>query len=246
MSLLKYIFENIDEVSLKIELSVIEFILNLSIEGEVTGICRTKLVDLIKNRRNGIYFIKIVYGARIFRFLLVNGKIINAEALEMKKRVLTGRKVVEELDRIDTICRIMIYTGEIPVATWRERFIFGIPEIDEVHREMIDLLNLIIKNIVMGNIKSLNKLINELYEHTVNKHFKLEEDLMIKYNYPGYNNHLKYHKMYIEVLEEMISQVENEDYTGLLTSILTLLESYLDYLEEEDQKMARYIKGFIK
>lgn len=245
MGLLEYLSKNIDEVSSKIPLSSIEYVLNLSFTEEQTGICREVAKKIIENRSQGIYFIAIIRGRRMYRILLIDGKIINAESLEMKEQVLTGKKVIEELNKLDTICKIMVYQGDLPLAVWRERFVFGIPEIDKVHEEMIDLLNKIIKAIIVGDIKSLDKLVKTLYDHTLNKHFKLEEDLMIKYNYPGYDKHLESHRMYIEVIEEMMCQAKNEDYPGLLTSILTLLESYLEYLEDEDRKMVRYIKGFM-
>ena len=57
---------------------------------------------------------------------------------------------------------------------------------------MINLLNKIIKTIITGDIKSLDKLVKTLYDHTLNKYFKLEEDLMIKYNCPGYDEYPEY------------------------------------------------------
>jgi len=128
----------------------------------------------------------------MYRSLLIDGNIINTESLKMKELVLTGKKVIEELDKLNTICKIMVYQEEIPLTVWHERFVFGIPEIDKVHEEMINLLNKIIKTIITGDIKSLDKLVKTLYDHTLNKYFKLEEDLMIKYNYPGYDEYPEY------------------------------------------------------
>ena len=247
MSFLIECVENIDEIASKIPFEIVERIINIHYITSFRDTIFSGYSKVVDKKHGEMVFVTIVYDAvepkEVYRLLLFKGKVINAELRIASKEPVYGKQVVERLCKIRDPLEYTIYRVEIPVVKWINRLKFGIPVIDKVHEEMLNMLNSLIKAAIFGEFNKLDKLVNELYDHTLNKHFKVEEDLMIKYGYPNYVEHKRVHEMYIEVLEEMKEYINRGEYKEFLTDILLLLESYLGYLEGEDHNTAIYLKS---
>jgi len=72
------------------------------------------------------------------------------------------------------------------VIEWRDGFKINIPQVDEEHRRLFDLVRAL-------NLASVDKTIEELLGYVVT-HFSNEQALMEKSGYPAFDQHLKLHE----------------------------------------------------
>ncbi|MBK8636733.1 MAG: hemerythrin family protein [Chromatiaceae bacterium] len=81
---------------------------------------------------------------------------------------------------------------------WDKTLSVGVPEIDEDHRKLVDLFNLLNRSVAEGASRDYTEaLVDELISCTV-WHFKHEERLMLKYGYPGLAEHRSEHTELID------------------------------------------------
>jgi len=90
---------------------------------------------------------------------------------------------------------------------WLDEWFLGIPEIDQQHMELAELLNLIVRSMEQGAPPSLPgketmPLLTQLLKKT-RQHFKDEEAFMRKHDYPGLIEH---HRDHILLLAEQIGR----------------------------------------
>ena len=82
--------------------------------------------------------------------------------------------------------------------TWDESLSVQIEEVDDDHRKLVDLFNMLNRSIMEGDAKNyIDAVLEELISCTV-WHFRHEERLMIKHNYAGYIEHRDEHQDLID------------------------------------------------
>jgi len=90
---------------------------------------------------------------------------------------------------------------------WDKTMSVEVPEIDEDHRRLIDLFNLLNRAVAEGDAKDYTEaLMDELISCTV-WHFKHEERLMLKYGYPDLAAHRTEHAALIDTAKELQQQL---------------------------------------
>ncbi|MES9992773.1 MAG: bacteriohemerythrin [Candidatus Thiodiazotropha sp.] len=95
----------------------------------------------------------------------------------------------------------------MPIVTWSDDFNINVKEIDEQHQKMLDIVNNLHIAVEAEKEKEiLNDLLTELYQHT-QLHFSTEEELMNKYDYPGFEQHLHEHKVLLQHLGNLVAGV---------------------------------------
>lgn len=138
-----------------------------------------------------------------------------SEALFARIRNLSIRKMIEEARQV------------LPLIEWNDSLSVQIESIDEQHKKLVTLLNAL-----HGSGKGeqneaiLKNILNELVEYTV-YHFKYEEDLFSKYDYPEKKNHMAAHKALVEQVGRF-----NEDFQAgrskLSGDLFKFLRSWLN------------------
>ena len=77
-----------------------------------------------------------------------------------------------------------------PMITWNDAWSVGVDVIDEEHKKLVDILQKLFGALITVQAKSYIKgLVDELMDYT-HYHFKNEEAILGKYDYP----HLEQHK----------------------------------------------------
>jgi hemerythrin len=77
---------------------------------------------------------------------------------------------------------------------WSEEYSVSVNKFDEHHKKLIGYINELHEAMQVGQGKeTLGKIMDGLIVYTQN-HFKAEEELMLKFNYPGYLAHQKEHE----------------------------------------------------
>lgn len=124
---------------------------------------------------------------------------------------------------------------------WSEILSVGVEEIDEDHRKMIDLFNVLNQAILSQQAQEyLTAVLEELINCTI-WHFSHEERLMIKHQFPEYDVHKKEHRDLIAAVKELQHD--------LLYSGGQLTEDQIQYLERwltqhiltTDQKLGHWL-----
>jgi hemerythrin-like metal-binding protein len=86
---------------------------------------------------------------------------------------------------------------------WDKTMSVEVPEIDEDHRRLVDLFNLLNRAVAQGESKEYTEaLMEELISCTV-WHFKHEERLMLKYGYRDLVEHRTEHAALIDSAKEL-------------------------------------------
>ena len=119
--------------------------------------------------------------------------------------------------------------------------IVGIDEIDEDHRRLADLFNILNHSLAEGNAPDyLAAVLEELINCTV-WHFSHEERLMLRYGYPGYADHRQEHQELIESVRELQHKIL-EAGKHVATEDLEFLQHWLtEHILAADMKLGSYL-----
>ncbi len=124
---------------------------------------------------------------------------------------------------------------------WDHVLSIGIDEIDEDHRRLVELFNLLNHSVTGGESQEyLEAVLAELINCTV-WHFSHEERLMLKYGYEGFAEHKTEHRELVNSVKELQQKIlqagkfeANED--------LDFLERWLtQHILTDDMKLGTYL-----
>ena len=90
----------------------------------------------------------------------------------------------------------MLKSDTPDMVTWNNTYATGIRQIDDQHRELVKLTNLLFKACLSGS-ENANTVFKDAMGRMVNYvrfHFCMEQKLLERLNYPGYQEHKKQHE----------------------------------------------------
>lgn len=249
MPLQELLIENIDELIHRISLEKLKLLLELQLVDEYeSNRCAEHIYYNIKKREKGI-FIYNIYNTKnslSLELFVYDGRIILLESDTLK---ITGKKDVKSIIRsLNNSCRITIYRASLPTRRYVDEYVFGIEIMDHNHVEMFKIMDNLLLSIIRGDLDIVRKIADKLYDHTKNKHFRIEEELMVQTKYDkyfknDYRMHISWHKDFLKILEDIRDNAEKEEYVKLMENLLMIFETYLGrYLKNVDAKLAQYLK----
>lgn len=121
----------------------------------------------------------------------------------------------------------------------------GNMQIDTEHKELIEAINDLLDACSKGKGRAeLEKTVNFLSSYT-KTHFAHEEALQIKYNYPDYDNHKKYHKHFVQQVESIHKKLQTDGSNIALVGEINIKVGnwIISHIKKEDAKVAEYIKN---
>jgi hemerythrin len=126
---------------------------------------------------------------------------------------------------------------------WTKKLELGLPEIDEQHKTIINLINVLAKAIeARKETKAVHYALMEMMDYSLH-HFKCEEEHMELYDFPFKDSHKKEHDMYIRKVQSFIDQ-ENAGRVGLAIDALNFLSNWWEeHIQHTDVKYADHEKG---
>ena len=122
---------------------------------------------------------------------------------------------------------------------WKDEYSVGIFEIDSQHRKLVDILNRL--NLDISEKKyNIMTVVSELIEYTIS-HFKFEEALLTKYEYPDREKHKILHESLTrDVLAYQVKIEQGESISA--SKIVDFLSNWLSvHILEEDQTYAHFL-----
>ncbi len=131
----------------------------------------------------------------------------------------------------------------MPLFQWSQDMSVNITEIDNQHKKLVDLINLLHDSMKSGKGKDvLGKLLNELTDYTVN-HFGTEEKLFQKYGYPEYARHKKDHDDLTKQVIDIKTKLEGGA-TILTVEVMNFLKDWLNnHILHADKKYTAFLNA---
>lgn len=124
---------------------------------------------------------------------------------------------------------------------WRPELSVGEPEIDDEHKELFRLLHRLETADVSESV--LSDIIDRL-EHYTRDHFAHEEALMRRWAYPGYDDHVKRHRLFVEWLHAVKMSYERSVETAfeIGATVNDFLGRWLvEHVQTEDMRYRDHI-----
>lgn len=125
------------------------------------------------------------------------------------------------------------------IIPWLEDYSLGIPEVDEEHRKLLELINVFLEALNRRQEKEiLTVTFDNLIEYTC-IHFRNEEKLFKEHGYPHQEAHIREHRRLTEKVREL-NKERNCVFPG---NIAEFLSSWItDHILQEDKAFAYYLK----
>lgn len=127
------------------------------------------------------------------------------------------------------------------LVNWSDQLSVNIRQIDEQHKKLVSMLNELHDAMLNGKGRDvLSQILDGLAEYTVT-HFATEENLMKKYNYPGYVNHKAEHDRFVEKVSEFKEKLSQGQLT-LTMEVLNFLKDWLtSHIMGSDKKYGPFL-----
>lgn len=124
---------------------------------------------------------------------------------------------------------------------WGSILSVGVDEIDEDHRKLIDIFNLLNHAVIEGESPDyLAAVLDELITCTV-WHFSHEERLMLKYGYEKIEEHKAVHQKLIEGARDLQQKILQAD-NSIAGENIEYLERWLtEHILTDDLKLGSYL-----
>ncbi|MDR1899843.1 MAG: hemerythrin family protein [Treponema sp.] len=128
---------------------------------------------------------------------------------------------------------------------WDSSLETGYEKIDNQHKQLIAALNSIIDASTSGKGGAeVFKTLDFLTGYTI-MHFSDEEKLQVKYDYPDYLIHKRYHDEFKVTVGELTQRLVKEGPTEEMVNIVTTAVGnwLLNHIKGDDFRMAAYVKA---
>lgn len=136
---------------------------------------------------------------------------------------------------------------EVFVA-WEDRYVIGIPVIDEQHKELLKLTNTLYEACRQGDAAAradFEKVIRSTVDY-VKFHFSVEEQIMERVNYPEVHEHKKEHESFVIKVLEGVKNFESGKSFVPNIFVRFLRDWVLTHIAMSDRKYAEYIQQLKK
>ena len=126
---------------------------------------------------------------------------------------------------------------------WNSTLSVNITQIDNQHMKLVELVNTLHDRMKEGKGKAaLSGILNELTNYTV-YHFKTEEDIFRKYNYPQTDAHLKEHDALVQQVVKLKADFDNCK-SVLTLDVMNFLKDWLTlHIMGDDKAYTPFLKS---
>ncbi len=135
---------------------------------------------------------------------------------------------------------------KIEIFPWAKNFETGIDLIDEQHKKLVDILNMLAGHLANCSLPAeMNAVFDELTAYA-DYHFKSEEKIWRTYfkDDPWYTNHLKTHETFFGVVIGLKKEEGEKTLDKVIQEVVTFLSKWLAYhILDTDKRMAKTIQA---
>jgi hemerythrin len=143
--------------------------------------------------------------------------------------------------------------SEKTIIQWQNSFSVGLRLIDEQHRELIRLANKLFSSCMAGKTKDRDaflEIIHEAVEY-IGYHFRIEEKIMIKTNYPDFAKHKLEHNDFLRKVYSNVDEFKSGKIFVPLQFVYFLRNWVLHHIAINDKQLGNYLllmkhKGYLQ
>lgn len=128
---------------------------------------------------------------------------------------------------------------------WTESLSVGVDAIDSQHKELIKRVNHFYVALKSENGKAETLKVLDFLSSYVVTHFRDEEGLQVKYNYPKYSEHRKMHQDFIETVKDVKTEIQKGGVTTASSTMIamTVTNWLVNHISIQDKDIGKHIKG---
>lgn len=123
---------------------------------------------------------------------------------------------------------------------WKEEYSVNVKEIDNQHKDFVDLVNRLYTAI---NEKKIKENIEDIFEELIKfskYHFSTEEKYFDKFNYEFKGFHKSEHNMFIEKILKLQKQYKDDEITISFELVDFLEDWFLGHLNMVDKQYSKF------
>jgi len=127
--------------------------------------------------------------------------------------------------------------------TWNDSFSVHVEEIDAQHQWLTDIINTLYDEMNENKGKRVLEIVVESLMQYTRLHFETEQNLMLTYSYPDYEEHKAKHDALGQQVTDWNRQLGNGE-TQLTVKMLEFLKSWLENHEvKDDSQLGAYLNA---
>ena len=125
---------------------------------------------------------------------------------------------------------------------WSPNLSVGSEEIDREHEDLIALLNNLAANVEAGmGAEAVKGCLDKLLDHT-EQHFRHEEAIMARAEYPDLDHHHRLHEALMEEIREFRKELDGG--TDIGPEVTDFIKTWLiSHIMESDKQLGGYLQG---
>ena len=125
---------------------------------------------------------------------------------------------------------------------WRPDFNLGIPEIDEQHKKIVELINTLNDAFMKNETKGkLGGILDQMADYAV-YHFRAEEDLFKGRNFPFAKEHIQQHELFTKKVKDYKAKFEAGQ--SITFQVLIFLRKWLtNHILDADREYADLVRN---
>jgi hemerythrin len=129
------------------------------------------------------------------------------------------------------------------IVKWQNSFSVGIRLIDEQHMQLIRLTNKLFASCMAGRDQSKNTFLNVASEaiNYTGYHFGVEEKIMERVNYPGFQKHKQEHANFVREVFTKMEEFKANKPRAPLGFVYFLKDWVLHHIAVNDKKLGAYL-----
>ncbi len=132
------------------------------------------------------------------------------------------------------------HLDDLEIFPWNRNFITGIPQIDEQHHKLADLINELTRQLAKDDLVVLSSVFDELQAYA-SYHFQTEESIWAPCfeGDPWFATHQKTHSSFLEMIFKIKNEQNGQSLREVVTKIVKFLISWLAFhVLDSDKRMA--------
>jgi hemerythrin len=126
----------------------------------------------------------------------------------------------------------------MPLIQWDETMSVGMDELDDQHRELIDLINETYEAIQRNDAPLMTSLIDKMRDYSV-VHFQAEEAVLRSCDYPGSEVHADQHRAFTDKVDDFRRDMFVK--TNLSQIFIFLSRWLTNHIMHEDRKFTPWL-----
>jgi hemerythrin len=130
-----------------------------------------------------------------------------------------------------------------PLFNFETEFRLGIPEIDDEHVRLVNMLNEVHELIRTNEKEKAGRYFKETLSGYVGTHFSHEEDFMEKIGFPQLEEHKKVHAIFRRSMEETLPRIDSLDDGAFRNALSDTYTWIINHIGKTDRKYANFLQA---